>query len=1280
MSALALQHTLSGAGGGGKAGGGGGGGISEDPDTLQSVAFARFVDLLGEGEIEGLVWGDYSIYLDGVGLRDVSGTPNYRPFRWEARNGSQVQSVIPGFAGTQQEVGVGVRLLQVNGMLIRTIPDADADSVRVTVAVNGLTTTTPEGRVTGGVVDYRIYVRVSGGGWVLARTDRIQGKTTARYQRSIEIELGSLGPGPYEVAVERATADSGSGLIVDDLFWDSYTIINYERFTYPNSALVAVEIDARYFSQIPTRAYHVKGLRVKVPTNYNPLTREYATTGTGTTNGAWNGTFKIAWTNNPAWCLYDILTSSRYGLGKRIPAAMVDKWALYEIARYCDELVPTGEIANTFSITNNIFFRNIQTYTRPSATIPNRREILEPRFTFNGVLNTREDAMKVINQMASVFRGMAYWASGSVTVTQDRPGAVVMQYTNANVEDGLFNYEGSSRAQRHTTVLVGWNDPRENFKQKWEYVEDRRAIERYGLRSTEIVAFACTSRSQARRLGLWYLFTQRVEKEAISFKVGQDSAYVKPGELVRILDNSRAGVRWGGRLITATNSSVTLDAPVRLPSGTYTLSVVALDGSLMDRTITLTSADQYTQFPIAVPFATPPAPMSIWTLRSAALSPITARVISSVQDGPFFVLTCLQHVAGKYAEIEEGRLVAQEDYSFLTLREVPAVTGLTALENSFKPTVTSPVTTHLNVSWNALNDPLIRGYVVRIRGADNVTQNLPETQTPSVNITSGLVPQAYTIVVNAINHFGIRGPDAAVIVQVTGVDTRPPSDVADLDFRLEPNTGVRLVWTEVADYINFYEIRRGTVWSSAALVTQIKADNYILGALSSTPQTYLIKAVDTAGNYSVNAASALVAVTAPAGPVVSYDISGTNEIISWTTPSASLRIDHYEVRFGSAWASATFVASVAANSYRRLVDYGGARRYWVAAVDIAGNVGIPSLIDVVITPPGPILAGRAEVVDNNALLYWTEPATGSLPVDRYEVRRGATWASGVAVGSNGNSTFAAIFESTAGVYNYWVAGIDSAGNMGTAVAIVATISQPPDYVLRTTINSTFSGTRTNFFLENGDLLGPVNTTENWATHFSSRSWTSPQDQINAGYPRYAQPSLTSGSYSEIFDYGALLPATTIAATLATTLITGAVTVSCQIAYKANLADAWINAAAGATSVLASNFRYVQVTYTFSCTAGANLIRLDSFQVKLSSKLKTDSGVGTITDANAGVLINFNMPFVDADTPLVQPAGTTPLIPVVDFTDSPNPTSFRVYLHNTSGSRVTGSFSWTARGY
>jgi hypothetical protein len=485
-----------------------------------------------------------------------------------------------------------------------------------------------------------------------------------------------------------------------------------------------------------------------------------------------------------------------------------------------------------------------------------------------------------------------------------------------------------------------------------------------------------------------------------------------------------------------------------------------------------------------------------------------------------------------------------------------------------------------------------------------------------------------------------------------------------------------------------YQLRVGASWAAGVPQDTTKTPSYRTKADFVGTELWWVAAVDVAGNVGA-ATSVSVVISAPAAPpTFAYTLVGQDLVITWGIPTSSFAVDRYELRNGASWAAGTFVDTTKATGYRVKATFLGNQTWWIAAIDSLGNVGAAASVTLTINAPGVVLATRSEVVDNNALLYWSPPTVGAgqLPIDRYEVRKGATWAAGTTVGSNGNSTFGVVFEQASGNYIYWVAAVDVAGNFGTAVGIAATISQPPDYILRNNYDSPLTGTPlstvtrslTNLYAEGAQYLGPANLTETWATHFSAHAWATPAAQVAAGFPLYISPSLTAATYEEIIDYGTALPSTVITVTLNTTIITGAVPTALTISWKLALADAWTVLGAGVTSALLPPFRYARVQCAFTSTAGANLLALTGLNVKLSIKNRTDSGSGTA--AVGGTLVNFGYPFLDADTPMVQPGGTTPRIPVVDFTDAPNPTGFIVKIYSTAGVDVGGPFSWTARGY
>lgn len=1245
FAARAINRAIEGAGGKG-----GGRAPVEAADSLRSSQTAEVLDLWSEGEIQGLTNGLKGVYLDGVPIENPDGSRNFEGVDFAYVNGTQGQAALPGFDTVQNEVAVGVSVVK-DTPVVRTITDATFDQVRVTIAVPQLTHQHPNtGDLNGSKFEYAIDVQSDGGGYVERVRETIEGKTTSVYKRAKKIRL--TGSAPWDIRVRRITDDSDTATTTNAFGWESYTEISSLRLRYPNSAIGALRVSARQFSRIPTRAYDLLGLRVEVPSNYDPITRTYT--------GTWDGTFKIAWTDCPPWIFRALATNKRWGLGSHISAAAVNKWQLYRIAQYCDAMVSNG------------------------------RGGLEPRFTCNLYLQTREQGRKVLQDLAAVFRAMAFFAGGELQVVQDAPSDPVMLFTPANVVDGRFTYQDQSELQRHSVFIVHYNDLAQMGKRVPEVYAPDELVARYGISELELSPIGVWSRSQAQRLARWAAYSEEMEGDVVSFAVGAEGELVLPGKVFQIADPNEAGERMGGRVASATASEVTLDADVTMGGGeTYTLTVQfpdpADDAAYITEQRAVTTPHSTTRvLAVAPPFSAAPAAHSTWLLQSEALAPTTWRCLGvrEVAGADQYEITAVAHHPGKFALIEQGIVLQERPISRLTLTP-PKPASIEIIETPYL--VGTSYRSRATVSWP--EPALGLTYIVTWRHDSGPWTELPAAGGNTADIAN-LPRGTLQVQVQSRNALG-RTSAALSASQVLLGKTAKPSNVAALNMAIEP-FGMRVSWPLVADAdVELYELRvDGTDWDSATVLERVKGSSFLWRVQAAGERTLRIKALDTSGNYSAAEFTVTIDLVAVAAPVVTYGLQQSDELISWTIPTSWFAIDYYLLRYGASWDSATPLDSTKATSYRRRADFGGARRYWVAAVDVAGNVGAPAAVDVSITPPGEVTGTRAEVVDNNALLYWSPPASGSLPVDRYEVRKGASFAAGSVVGSNGNSTFTTVFEQSAGIYSYWVAAVDSAGNVGPALAIVATINQPPDYILRTSIDSAFTGTLANLYAEAGALLGPINTAETWAEHFTTNGWSTPQDQVDAGYPLYAMPSLTSGSYSETFDYfdglpettERVLPATIVTATLGWELVAGAVTVVCQIAYKAAAADPWINAGAGETSVLATNFRYVRVTWTLTCTAGANLARIHSFNLRLAQKMKTDSGVYEITDAAAGVWVPFNVAFIDADLPICQAAGATPVFEVIDFLDAPFPDGFTVYHYNTSGVKVMGSGAFTVRGY
>lgn len=502
--------------------------------------------------------------------------------------------------------------------------------------------------------------------------------------------------------------------------------------------------------------------------------------------------------------------------------------------------------------------------------------------------------------------------------------------------------------------------------------------------------------------------------------------------------------------------------------------------------------------------------------------------------------------------------------------------------------------------------------------------------------------------------------------------------------------GIRITVVESpSTYITHYEYRVGTVAESATVIEPAGGSSYLWQVQTTGTYTFWIYAVNSLGNLSTPV-SASITIAGGSITGLANAISGTEMFLQWNGIAGSFAISGYDIRYGTSWASATLVDIRQVTTYKETVTWIGTRTYWVTPIDAKGNYGTPASTIVTVLAPTQVTGARAEVVDNNVLLYWNPSVVGfnQLEVAYYDVRKGTTYAGGTTVGSNGNSTFGAIFEQSSGTYTYWIAPVDSANNTGTAVSIVATVNQPPDYKFSGNYNSTFDGadppslavtnTLTNFYYERGYLLGPVDTTDSWAQHYIDNGYTTPAAQVAAGYPIYNNPSLTTGSYEEILDYGTTIPATIITVTLNTELITGSVPYTVTISHKVNIGDSWTVLTAGVTNALIPQFRYIRIQVNATASAGANLLKITGLNVTLAVKLRNDSGEGSASVG--GSTVNFNYPFISADTPIVQPKGSTPRIPVVTYAGGTNPTSFTVQIFSLAGTDVGGDFSWTVRGY
>lgn len=706
----------------------------EGPDTLRSRSFARVLDLISEGEIRGLVAGNQSIYLDQVPVQNADGTFNFQGVSIETRSGTQDQPHIAGFPSVENEVGVNVELRS-NTPVTRTVSGSSLSAVRVRLAVPQLQkVNTDNGDTEGYSVSYAIDLSTDNGPFNTVLTTAFSGKTTTEYQRSHRIDLPA--GNQWQVRIRRLTPNANSAIIADTTTVASLTEVIDAKLRYPNCALAAIQVDGSQFQGKPSTAYRIWGRIIRVPSNYDPITRSYS--------GVWDGTFKSAWTNNPAWVFYDIVTNDRFGLGHRIPQAYVDKWNLYAIARYCDQLVSDGVGG------------------------------MEPRFTCSLYLQTEAEAFRVLQDMASIFRGISFYAAGQVIASADMPKDPTFTYNQANVVEGRFTYEGTGRKARHTVAQVSWTDPDDFGRQKVETVQLRSGIARYGINSTSVTAFGCDRRSQAQRMGNHILYSENLETETVAFAVGLDALRVTVGDIIRVADPDRAGRRMGGRIHSATASVLVLDRVPEATAAGQTIHATLPSGVTETRTIQSLTGNEVR---VTVPWSAVPVAQSVWAIESPELALQLFRVMSITErpitgeDGITYDVVGLKHVPGKFAAIDDGTRIEQPPISIIPPSVQPPPANVHLSSHSV---IDQGIATHvLTIAWDQADKAI--AYDVEWKRGDLDWVRAGRVSTQSIEVR-GIYAGEYLARVRAINAVGaVSQPGLSPLTTIAGKTTPPPA-------------------------------------------------------------------------------------------------------------------------------------------------------------------------------------------------------------------------------------------------------------------------------------------------------------------------------------------------------------------------------------------------------------------------------------------------------------------------------------------------------------------------
>ena len=717
------------------------------PDSVRSIAYAKLLLALGEGEFAGDGNGQLdgrNIYLDGTPILAADGTANFPGVTWEFRPGTPHQTHIAGLPAVENETAIGVELTS-SAPYVRAVTNPQLSAVRVRLSWPTLQQQKSNGDVVGYRIDYAIDLATDGGSYVQVATYTLNDKVTSKYERTHRIDLPA-GAAGWQVRVRRLTANQNSPAIADIMRVEAITEVIDAKLRYPNTALLFVQFDASQFSGIPQVSVETRGRIVRVPANYDPATRTYS--------GIWDGTFKWAWTDNPAWVWYDILLAPRFGLGRRITAAQVDKWELYRIAQYCDQLVPDGKGGT------------------------------EPRFTCNVYFQSKADAWVVLRDLAAIFRGMGYWANSQMVAMADMPRDVDYQFTRANVIDGKFSYTGGSQKARHSMALVSFDDPDNGYQSDVEPVANNALVRRYGVNQVEVSAIGCTRRSEANRRGQWLLLTNKGDR-SVNFRVGLDGSIPLPGRIIAVADELLAGRALGGRISAVAGRQITLDRDtqvaagdrlvVNLPNGTAEGRTVE---SVNGRVVTVTTA--YSQVPRA---------QSVWTLDAADLTYQQYRVLRVGRPEPGqFEISAVQHDPSKYAAIDTGARLEDRPVSVRPAGVQVPPTNITV--TSTTRVVQGLAVTTLRAAWNAAVGAV--AYEAEWRKDDGQWLAVPRTSALGFEVP-GIYAGRYLVRVRAINPVDVASLAAySTETQLNGKEGSPPA-VASLTATPEL-FGIGLAW------------------------------------------------------------------------------------------------------------------------------------------------------------------------------------------------------------------------------------------------------------------------------------------------------------------------------------------------------------------------------------------------------------------------------------------------------------------------------------------------------
>ncbi|ELL8669976.1 host specificity protein J [Escherichia coli] len=726
---------------------------TEQPDDLQSVAKAKILVALGEGEFAGQLTGK-DIYLDGTALENADGSQNFSGVTWEFRAGTQAQKYIQGIPGTENEISVGTEVSSATAWT-RTFTNTQLSAVRLRLKWPSLFKQEDDGDLVGYSVNYAIDLQTDGGTWQTVLNTSVTGKTTSGYERSHRIDLPQAGS-TWTIRLRKITSDANSAKIGDTMMLQSFTEVIDAKLRYPNTALLYVEFDSSQFNgSIPQISCEPRGRVIRVPDTYDPETRTYS--------GTWTGAFKWAWTDNPAWIFYDLVVSDRFGLGHRLTAANIDKWTLYQVAQYCDQMVPDGKGGNG----------------------------TEPRYTCNVYIQDRNDAYTVLRDFAAIFRGMTYWGGDQIVALADMPRDVDYSYTRANVVGGRFTYSSSTTKSRYTTALVSWSDPGNAYADAMEPVFEQALVARYGFNQLEMTAIGCTRQSEANRKGRWGILTNNKDR-VVSFDVGLDGNIPQPGYIIAVADELLSGKVMGGRISAVNGRVIKLDRVADAAPGDR-LILNLPSGASQSRTIQAVNGESVT---VTTAYSETPQAEAVWVVESDELYAQQYRVVSvSDNNDGTFSITGAWHDPDKYARIDTGAIIDQRPVSVIPPGNQSPPANIVI--SSFSVVQQNISVETMRVSWDQAQNAI--AYEAQWRRNDGNWVNVPRTSTTSFDVP-GIYAGRYLVRVRAINAAEISsGWGYSEEKTLTGKVGNPPKPVGfiasenvvfgiELNWRFQANT------------------------------------------------------------------------------------------------------------------------------------------------------------------------------------------------------------------------------------------------------------------------------------------------------------------------------------------------------------------------------------------------------------------------------------------------------------------------------------------------------------